>query len=236
MALAANRSISNRILTALPQEDLEHLRYHLAPVSLRLKQVLHQPGVAITYVYFIEQGLASVLTAMSDGITIEVRMTGREGMTGLPYLLGAHSMREEIVVQVPGSALRMSAAQFKTEFDQREALRRIVLRFLNTALSMAAQTAGCNRRHPLDQRCARWLLNASDRIGSDTMPMTQEFLASLLGVRRAGITETVAKLCRSGLIRYRRGQLAIIDRKGLEAGACECYLVDREELGVLPSR
>lgn len=109
----------------------------------------------------------------------------------------------------------MSAAQFKTAFDQREALRRIVLGFINAALSMAAQTAACNRRHSLEQRCARWLLNASDRIESHTMPMTQEFLASLLGARRAGVTETASKLQRDGLIHYQRGRLTILDRTGL---------------------
>jgi CRP-like cAMP-binding protein len=229
MPFSGSRTISNRILNALPDEDLEALRSDLEPVSLRLKQTLHQAGEAITHVYFIERGLACVLRTMTEGVAIEVRMTGREGMTGLPCLLGAHSMREEIVVQVAGSALRMSAAQFKTAFDQREALRRIVLRFINAALSMAAQTAACNRRHSLEQRCARWLLNASDRIRSDTMPMTQEFLASLLGARRAGVTETASKLQRDRLIHYRRGRLTILDRRGLEACACECYLVDREE-------
>jgi CRP-like cAMP-binding protein len=229
MPVSGSRTISNQLLNALPQEDLDALHSHLEPVSLRLKKILHQAGAPITHVYFIERGLASVLRTMAEGIAIEVRMVGNEGMTGLPYLLGAHSMREEIVVQVAGAALRMSAAQFKNAFDQREALRGIVLRFINAALSMAVQTAACNRRHSLEQRCARWLLNASDRIRSDTMPMTQEFLASLLGVRRAGVTETASKLQRDRLIQYQRGRLTILDRTGLEDCACECYLVDREE-------
>jgi CRP-like cAMP-binding protein len=158
-------------------------------------------------VHFIEEGLASVLTAMPDGDAVEVRMAGREGVTGFSYLLGAHSLRQEIIVQAPGSALRMRAAIFKTTFDRSESFRRTVLRYINTALSMTAQTAACNSLHSVEQRCARWLLNASDRIGSNTMPMTHELLALLLGVRRAGVTAVAGKLQSSELIRYHRGRV-----------------------------
>jgi CRP-like cAMP-binding protein len=123
----------------------------------------------------------------------------------------------------------MSAALFKAEFDQREHLRRVVLRLVSAALAMTSQNAACNRLHSVEQRCARWLLEASNRIASDTMPMTHEFLSSLLGVRRAGVTETAGHLQRSGLVRYHRGHLTITDRGGLEARACECYLVDHEQ-------
>jgi CRP-like cAMP-binding protein len=221
--------IRNRVLIALPQADLERFRVHLQPVVLTQKQVLHDAGAAIEHVYFIEEGLASVVTTMADGAAVEVRMLGREGIIGLLYVLGAQALPQQVVVQVPGSALRMSADLFKAEFDRCEMLRGIVLRLVSAALGMVSQNAACNRLHSIEQRCARWLLEASNRIGSDTMPMTHEFLAWLLGVRRAGVTETASRLQRSALIRYSRGRLTIIDREGLEARACECYSVDHQQ-------
>lgn len=229
MPLSVDHRLRNRILSARPPADFEHLRPHLEQLPLRQRQVLHQPGAAIEHVHFIEEGLASVLTTMPEGDAVEVRMAGREGITGFSYVLGAHSLRQEIIVQAPGSALRMSAAIFKTAFDRSEPLRRTVLRYVNTALTMTAQTAACNRLHSIEQRCARWLLNASDRIDSNTMPMTHEFLALLLGVRRAGVTAVAGKLQSSGLIRYHRGRLTIVDRDGLERVACQCYDADRQE-------
>jgi CRP-like cAMP-binding protein len=221
--------IRNRILSALPQQDLDRLRPHLQPVPLPQRQILHEAGAAIEHVYFIEQGLASVLTTMADGSSVEVRMTGREGMIGLPYVLGADALPQQVTVQVPGSALRMNAAAFKAEFDRLETMRRIVLRLAAAALAMTSQNAACNRLHSAEQRCARWLLEATNRIGSLTMPMTHEFLSSLLGIRRAGVTVIATRLQRSGLIQYSRGRLTIIDRARLEAVACECYLIDHAQ-------
>lgn len=219
----------NRILSALPPAALDHLDPQLQRVSLPLRQMLHEAGAAIEHIYFIEEGLASVLTIMADGGGVEVRMLGREGIIGIPDVLGAEVAPQQVVVQVPGNALRMSAAFFRTEFDRMEALRHVVLRLVGGALAMTSQNAACNRLHSVEQRCARWLLEASNRIGSPTMPMTQEFLSSLLGVRRPGVTATASHFQRSGLIRYRRGQLTIMDRQGLEARACECYLVDHQQ-------
>jgi CRP-like cAMP-binding protein len=227
---------NNQILKALPQAELDRFRAHLQPVSLPQKQVLHEAGAAIEHVYFIEQGLASVLTTMADGAAIEVRMIGREGLCGFPYLLGTEVLLQQIIVQVPGTALRISAPLLKAEFDWGETLRRIVLRFVNSAYVMTSQSAACNRLHSVEQRCARWLLNSSDRIGSDTMPMTHEFLSSLLGVRRSGVSVTAGKLQHSGLIHYHRGRLTIVNREALEALACECYLIDREQLASLQPR
>jgi CRP-like cAMP-binding protein len=167
---------------------------------------------------------------MASGHAIEVRMIGPEGVTGFSYLLGAEFLAQQIIVQVPGSALRISAAVLKSEFEGREVLRRSVLRFVNAASAMTSQTAACNRLHSVEQRCARWLLNASDRVGADTMPITHEFLSLLLGVRRSGVTVTAGRLQRSGLIRYHRGHLTILNREALEAFACECYRIDREQL------
>lgn len=233
MPLSTGHIIRNRILSALPPADLGRLRPHLQQLPLRQKQILHEAGKAIEHVLFIEEGVVSVLTTMAEGDAVEVRMAGREGLTGFPYILGAHSLRHEIIVQAPGSALRMSAAVFKTEFDRSEALRRAVLRYIDLALSMTAQTAACNSMHSVEQRCGRWLLNASDRMGSNTMPMTHEFLAALLGVRRSGVTVVAGKLQGSGLIRYHRGGLTILDREGLERDACECYRADRQKFDLL---
>lgn len=229
MPLSIGPTIRNRPLHALQQMNLDHFRSHLQPIALRQRQILHEAGAAIEHVYFIEQGLASVLTTMADGSTIEVRMIGAEGVVGLAYLLGAENLPQQVIVQVPGAALRMSAALLRAEFERNEALRHIVLRLVNAELAMTSQTAACNRLHSIEQRCARWLLNASDRIGSDAMPMTHDFLSKMLGVRRAGVTVTASAFQRTGLIRYHRGRLTILDREALVECACECYQLDREQ-------
>ena len=223
----------NRLLAAMPQEDLERFFSDLDPVSLSLRQVLHEVGAPLEDVYFIEQGVASVLTNMADGSTIEVGMIGMEGMVGIPALLGGEISAQQVIVQVPGTALRMNAALCKAAFDQSEAIRRVALRFTEAILNLSAQTAACNRLHSIEQRCARWLLMAIDRVQSDEIPLTHEFLSSMLGVRRAGVTNTAGDLQRSGLIRYRQGLLTIVNRDGLEATACECYHIDHDRLNGL---
>jgi CRP-like cAMP-binding protein len=217
---AQNRiSSKNLLLAAMSQEDLESYFSDLHPVSLSLRQILYEAGAPLEYVYFIEEGVASILTTMADGSTIEVGMIGMEGMVGVPALLGGNLSAQQVIVQVPGTALRMSAALCKAASDQSAAVRKLALRFTEAILNLSAQTAACNRLHSIEQRCARWLLMALDRIQSDRMPLTHEFLASMLGVRRAGVTNTAGDLQRSGLIRYHHGQLTIVDREGLEAMA-----------------
>ena len=228
MPSAQRNTIKNRLLNALPPGELEQFSSNLHSVSLSLRQVLHAAGAPIEEVYFIEEGLGSVLNAMANGTTIEVGMIGMEGVIGVSALLGAEVSSQMALVQIPGTAFRMSATRCKAIFDQSAAFRAIALRFAEAMLNLTAQTAACNRLHSVEQRCARWLLMASDRIGLDTMPMTHEFLASMLGVRRAGVTTTAGDLQRSGLIRYHHGQITIIDREGLEATACECYRLDRD--------
>jgi CRP-like cAMP-binding protein len=223
----------NLLLAAMPHEDLERFFSDLHPVSLSLRQVLHEVGAPLEDVYFIEQGVASVLTNMADGSTIEVGMIGMEGMVGVPALLGGQTSAQRVIVQIPGTALCMSAALCKAAFDQSEAVRRVVLRFTEAILNLSAQTAACNRLHSIEQRCARWLLMAIDRVQSDEIPLTHEFLSSMLGVRRAGVTNTAGELQSSGLIRYHRGLLTIVDRDGLEATACECYRIDHDRLNGL---
>jgi CRP-like cAMP-binding protein len=230
MPLSNHIAAKNRLLAAMPPEDLQRFFSDLDPVSLSLRQVLHEVGAPLEHVYFIEEGVASILTNMADGSTIEVGMIGMEGMVGVAALLGGEIAAQQIIVQVPGTALRMSAALCKAAFDHSEAVRRIALRFTEAILNLSAQTAACNRLHSIEQRCARWLLMAIDRTQSDNIPLTHEFLASMLGVRRAGVTVTAGELQRSGLIRYHHGQLTIVDRDGLEANACECYRIDHDRL------
>jgi CRP-like cAMP-binding protein len=155
-------------------------------------------------------------------------------MVGMSALLGAEASMQRIIVQVPGSALRMNAALCKTSFDWRPAFHRIILRFVDVFLSLSAQTAACNLLHSAEQRCARWLLMASARMRSDTMPMTHEFLSSMLGIRRTGITAIAGALQRAGVIQYHRDRLRITDRDGLAAAACECYRLDHERIGRSP--
>src|SRR6266545_979176 len=213
----------NRLLAALPPEILDGLYPDLHAESLALRQVLYTPGAPIEHVYFLETGVASILTNMADGDAIEVGMIGLEGMVGVSALLGAALSSHHTIVQVAGTALRMKAARFKAAFDQHAAVRRLALHFTDALLNLSGQTAACNRLHSLEQRCARWLLMASDRIGSDSMPMTHEFLSTMLGVRRAGVTVAAIELQRSGLIQYNRGHLTIADHDGLAETACECY-------------
>jgi CRP-like cAMP-binding protein len=198
------------------------------PVSLPHKQVLYEAGAPIDHLYFIEQGIASALTSMANGTTIEVGMIGLEGVAGLPALLGGDTSTQQIIIQVPGNALQIGAAAGKLAVEESASFRRLVFRYTRAFLNTSAQTAACNRLHSVEQRCARWLLMSHDRVQEDVIPLTHDFFASMLGVRRAGVTETVGELQRSGLIRNHRGQVTIIDRDGLESVACECYRADRD--------
>jgi CRP-like cAMP-binding protein len=228
---AANRTIiRNRLLSALPAAELDRLRPDLHLVTWSMRQTLYEVSAPIEQVYFIEQGLASIIVLMADGSTSEVGMIGSEGMVGAAALLGAGTSAHHVVVQIPGAAWRMNAALCKAEFDRRAAFQAGVLRFVGAFLNLSAQTAACNRLHAAKQRCARWLLMASDRIQSDTLPMTHEFLASMLGIRRTGVTAIARDLQQARLIEYRHGRIAITDRKGLEAAACECHRIDHERL------
>src|SRR5260370_1103227 len=178
-------SQKNRILAAVPQEDFDRFFASLQPVSLTLKEVLHEVGAPLDWVYFIEQGVASVLTSMANGASIEVGMIGREGIVGVAALLGGEDAAQRVIVQVPGTTLKMPAAKCRAAFEQSAAFRAAVLHYTQSFLDLSAQTAACNRLHSIEQRGARWLLMARDRIDGDVMPMTHEFLATMLGVRRA---------------------------------------------------
>jgi CRP-like cAMP-binding protein len=218
---------NNRLLAAVPAEDFVRFFSVLEPVDLTLREVIHESGQPIEHVYFVESGVTSVLTIMADGSTIEVGMIGSEGMIGVAAMLDPEAATTAlVVVQGPGLALKLPTALCKMAFDESATIRTLMLRFASNLLDMSAQTAACNRLHSIEQRCARWLLMAYDRAGSETMPMTHEFLASMLGVRRAGVTTTAGELQRAGLITYRQRSVTIRDPDGLVALACECYGID----------
>jgi CRP-like cAMP-binding protein len=224
------QQLKNRLLVGLPPEELAQLIEHLEPVVLPKKLILYEVGAPLEHIYFIEEGLASVLTTMEDGASSEVGMVGPEGLIGVSALLGGRLSAQHVVMQLPGRGHHIAANRCKLMFDQSPQIRAVVLRFIEDLLNLSSQTAGCNRLHSVEQRSARWLLMASDRVGSNVLPLTQEFLAAMLGVRRSGVSEAASELQRSGLIRYRRGEITIIDRAGLEKTACECYCLDKQRV------
>jgi CRP-like cAMP-binding protein len=225
----SNNPISNKILAALPREEYERLVPNLETISLSFKQLIYQPNEPIEYVYFINRGVISVLNVMQDGGALEVATVGNEGMVGIPVLLGADQVPAETFVQVPGEALRMKVDVFKSEVSPSSPLHTRLLRYTQTLINQIAQSAACNRLHSVEQRTCRWLLMTQDRVDSDEFPMTQEFLALMLGVRRASVSEVAATVQKAGLIRYHRGKVTVLDRKGLEATSCECYEVVNKE-------
>jgi CRP-like cAMP-binding protein len=220
---AINPSPRNRLLAALPAEDLARLWPRLEPVELTVRQVIQAPEEPITAVYFPESGWVSMLALLADGGAAEVGVIGREGMVGLPLLFGADMSSVEGLVQAPGPALRLSAVAFREELEHIPALRTLLLRYALAFQEQVAQTAACNGRHVLEQRLARWLLMAHDRAEGDEFPMTQDFLAMMLCVHRPGVTVAARMLQQAGYIRYGAGHITVADRSGLEEVACECY-------------
>jgi CRP-like cAMP-binding protein len=226
---SSRNPVGNELIAALPQQEYERLLPNFEPVPLFLKQVLYEPNEPIEYAYFINSGASSMLNLMEDGQTIEAATIGKEGMVGVPLLLGTTQIPLQVLVQIPGDGLRMKAEVFKAEVYWGCPLHTLLLRYMQTLMNQISQTAACNRFHSMEGRCCRWLLMTHDRVESDSFPLTQEFLSYMLGVRRAGVSEVAFTLQRSGLIEYHRGQITIRDRKGLEASACECYRNTRRE-------
>jgi CRP-like cAMP-binding protein len=224
------RRIRNRLLAALSPTDLTELSNELQPANLAKSQILYEVGEPFDFIYFIEEGFASMLATMKNGTSSEVGMIGPEGLIGAPALLGGRVSAQRVIMQLPGTALRISAAACKLAFYENRSVRAVLLRFIEDLLNLSSRTAGCNRLHLVEQHSARWLLMASDRLGADVLPLTQEVIAATLGVRRSGISEAAGGLQRSGLIRYRRGEITIIDRAGLKKTACECYRLDRQRV------
>lgn len=220
---------TNRVLAALPQEELEILRPDLEPVPLRLKQSLYAANRPIECVYFVHRGVVSMVTQMKDGAAVEIATIGPEGAAGLPLFLRATTMASEAFVQVPGEAAQIEAGAFRRALERCPQLHRLLLRYALALVGLIAQSSACNRVHAVEERCARWLLMTHDRVHEASFPLTQEFLAQMLGVRRPTVSIAAGMLQRAGLIHYVRGVITVLDRPGLEAASCECYRVVRDE-------
>jgi len=214
--------VGNQVLASIAAKDYGRLD-QLKPVLLRFGQILYEAGGRIGHVYFPIDSLISLLTAVDKRRTLEVGMVGNEGMTGMPFILGMGVSGVRALVQGAGRALRMPAAPFRIEFDRNQALRQALFRYTYALMAQISQTAACNRFHEAEERLARWLLMTRDRVASDEFPLTHEFLAHMLGLRREGVTEAASALKRRGLIDYRRGKIQILDVKGLRASSCSCY-------------
>jgi CRP-like cAMP-binding protein len=218
----------NRLLATLSVEEFERLAPHIKTVSLSLSQILFRPDERIDYVYFPTRSIVSLLTELEDGGGMEVGIVGREGMVGISAILGG-SETKVATVQGQGEAARISADKLLEEFQRSGMLQRALLRYTHALMAQISQSVVCNARHNIEGRLARWLLMYHDRLDSDEFELTHEFMANMLGVRRAGISEIAGKLQEKGFIRYQRGHVVILDRAGLEHFTCECYPVVKEK-------
>lgn len=220
---------SNRVLAALPRATLERMLPALQARPLTLRMILQEPGLPLAAVVFPLSGVASMLSTAATGRSVEIATIGCEGMVGLPLLLGGQSDAGEVFVQVAGQGLFMHAGPFKAWLAKEPALMRILLLYTQALLMQVAQCSACTSYHTMSERCARWLLQTHDRVRGDEFILTHEFLSLMLGVRRATVSEAANELQVSGLIRYHRGIVTVLDRAGLEQAACECYrLINRE--------
>ncbi|HEX6038529.1 Crp/Fnr family transcriptional regulator [Longimicrobium sp.] len=231
----------NRILAALPQDELNRMLPAMQRVDLPLKQVLIDPNRPIRNVYFPEEGVVSIVGLMRDGAAVETATVGNDGMVGMPVFLGTDRMAAQAFVQVSGWGWRMDADAFRAELALGGVLGRRLALYTQALMTLMWQNSACNRLHAAEQRCARWLLLTADRVGGPTMDLTHFFLSQMLGVRRATVTEIAGGLQERGLIEYSRGRITIVDRPGLEALSCECYGVILSEFdrllggGTIPS-
>lgn len=224
---APREPIENQLLASMPRKEYERFLPGLEPVTLTFGEVLYEPGDPISHVYFPGVCLVSLLTLVDDHLALEVGMVGNEGMVGIPLALGDGISSIRALVQGSGVAMRMKSARFLKELQRNPHLQRALYHYTHALMAQVAQTAACNRFHVVEERLARWLLMTRDRVQSNDFRLTQEFLSHMLGVRRVGITKAAGALQRGKLIRYSRGNISILDGKGLEAVSCCCYNVVR---------
>jgi CRP-like cAMP-binding protein len=235
MKMSATDIKKNRLLAALAPADRSRWLPHLAYVDLTLGQVLCESGVTPNHIYFPTNSLVSMLYLFEDGASAEIAIVGNEGLVGFSLFMGGGSTTSRAVVQSTGQAYKLPAAMLQDEFKRAPVLD-LLLRYTQALITQMAQTAVCNRHHSLDQQLCRWLLLSIDRLSGDELSMTQELIADMLGVRRAGVTKAALKLQKAGLIKYARGHIEVIDRAGLETRVCECYaVVQREYERLLPA-
>jgi CRP-like cAMP-binding protein len=230
MSAAPGQISGNRILSALPSFEFARIQPQLGIVHLEKGKLVYITGDLIQYVYFPVNGLLSLLSATETGSTVEVAMVGNEGIVGLPVILKKGMISYEVTVQVPVDAYRIKAEVLQQEFDRGERLQEYMLGYTHVLISQIAQLSICNRFHTIEKALSRWLLMVEDRVNTETLSLTQENIANALGVPRTGVTMAARSLQSSGLIRYSRGNITILDREGLERNSCECYRIVRSEL------
>ena len=219
---------NNRLLAALPQQDREKLLSHCQQVELTFAEELYRAGELILHVYFPTEGFIALMMPGNDNAEVEVGLVGDEGILGSTLILGNHIAPFHAVVQGTGSALCITAEAFLHELEQSPALQLELKHYLSVSITQLGQTAACNRFHLVEARLARWLLMTQDRAHSNQFHLTHVFLAYILGVRRVGVTKAASSLLKQKLISYKRGDITILDRMGLEAISCECYQADKE--------
>jgi CRP-like cAMP-binding protein len=225
----------NQLLAALPAVEFERLLPHLELVPMLLGETLYEPGGKLQHVYFPTTAIVSLLYVMESGASAEIAGVGNEGILGISLFMGGDTTPSSAVVQTAGHGYRLPGRTLKEEFNRAGLMQRLLLRYTQALLTQMCQTAACNRHHSIEQQLCRWLLLTLDRLPSQELVMTQELVAGALGVRRESITEAAGNLQRAGVVRYRRGHIAVLDRSGLEAGACECYAVVKKEMARLLS-
>lgn len=221
--------LQNRILNALPPEEFARLRPHLRAVNLSSGQILYHQGSRITDVFFPQSGIVSLVTLLQDGAGVEVGVVGRNGMVGATIVLGDDISPNQAIVQIPDGAYQLPAEILRQEIKACETLPILLNRLVALSLKESNQTAACNRNHRINERLAYWLLTCHDGVEGDRLLLTQDFVAQMLGVRRAGVGEAAMTLQSLGLIKYSRGEITILDREGLEEFGCECYREVRSE-------
>jgi len=216
-------------LASLPKDEYQRLLPGLKRTTLSFGDILYDPGEAIRHVYFPNDSIISLLSAVAERSTLEVGMVGNEGMAGLSVFMGVNVSRTRALVQGTGSAMRMTSAAVRQEAKQMGSLHRLLHRYTHSLLTQISQSCACNRFHTVDARLARWLLMTSDRLGADEFRLTQDFMSNMLGVRREGVNKAAGALQTRKLIRYSRGKLKILNRTGLEAVSCVCYAIIKAE-------
>lgn len=225
----SDRALKNNLLELLPPDDRARIIASLDVITPELRYSYYEEGAPIRYVYFPLGCVASLLTVMEDGSAVEVGTIGKEGMVGLPLLLGSTTSPGLCFQQIVGSAMRMTAADFTAELARHGAFNNILHRYMQYFFIQVSQGTACNRLHPAEERCARWLLHTRARVASDTFALTHEFLAQMLGVRRATVTVIAGALQNAGIIEYNRGVVRVLDRQRLEEASCECFAKIRDE-------
>jgi CRP-like cAMP-binding protein len=228
-----HRPTQNHLLAALPAAAFDRLSPHLELVPMPLGHALYESGGRLQHVYFPTTSIVSLLYVLEDGASAEIAVVGNEGILGISLFMGGETTPNRAVVQSAGFGYRLKSQLLKDEFNRAGPLLRLLLRYTQALITQMAQTAVCNRHHSVEQQLSRWLLLSLDRLSSNSLTMTQELIANMLGVRREGVTDAAGKLQRAGLIRYSRGRIVVIDRPGLEKTVCECYGVVKQEFNRL---